>query len=129
MRRQHGVATINAPKGAITTTRQLRRHLKAGKPLYEGVCGHISTVKYDRDWVITMPRVLRGKYGTTGWQFLYANRDASLRDASSIGSLGDRHVGTRGHNDNWWFESLEAAEAYKADRANRHYQRDHYDSW
>lgn len=110
----HVVHTINAPKGAITNIRQLRRHLQAGKPLFEGVCGHIRQISYDSTWSIDVPRIFGPNDGYRPL-FLYKTAEHRAKDHDSA-SLNDRHVGSPGYNDNWWFDSLQAAEAYKLSR-------------
>jgi hypothetical protein len=106
----HAVLTVDAPAGAITTEEQLRAHLSAGKPLWEGICGGISQVNYGADWVIKNHRFMPQSL------FLYRDKLGAEQDVRCAGSLTDRHIGTAGYNDNWWFESEEAAQAYQADR-------------
>lgn len=105
------VKTSDAPAGAITTEKALREHLSAGKPLWEGVCGGIWPVEYQSDWEIS-----DHKYGREGVLFLYPSKSAN-DEGLFASALTDRHIDHSGRNDNWWFDSPESAEAYKADRA------------
>lgn len=107
----NAVQTKDAPKGAITTEEQLRAHLTAGKPLWEGVCGGIHQVTYGADWVIKPHRFMPNSL------FLYRDKQGADQDIRCAGALRDRHIGSDGYNDNWWFEDEASALAYQANRA------------
>lgn len=104
------VHTVDAPKGAIITEAQLRAHLEANKPLWEGVCGRIRQITYGADWVIK-PRRLMPKH-----LFLYLKNAGADTDYDCVVALRDRHIGTEGYNDNWWFEDETSALAYQINR-------------
>lgn len=107
---RNSVATVNAPAGAITDQAELEKHLKSGLRLYEGICGCVRSLTHGSDWVIQSHRLVPTSL------FLYPNKQAAEDDVECLGALPDRHIGSEGYNDNWWFSSLEAAQAYEQDR-------------
>lgn len=111
MKNRGVVLTTAAPAGAITTVPDLIRHLKSGQPLIEVICGRSMRVfEYRPDWVISVPHT----WAHADYQplFLFPSREAERTQSHHSSSLSDRHIGTLGYNDNWFFSSEEAALVY-----------------
>ncbi len=107
------VLTINAPRGAITSEKHLRRHVRRRKPIYIMTVGHIAVKHPTASWTFNNCISLNGT-----WLLETYHRGSSYPGGKVIYGLPDAHIGnTHGYNDNWIFESLEAAKAYQA----RHY--------